>query len=483
MLFLVFTLSMAGCGGSGSKLSINTDTISVTVSGLDQPASLVLQDNGGDNLPISANGSYPFPTKVFNGSPYDVTVFTQPTNNQICTVVGGSGTAASNIINVMVNCTDINVLPLKVDGGPLPATYPTANVPYISVQICTPGGSICQTIDHVIVDTGSSGLRIISSVLSSRLALTQQTATNGEPLAECQQFADGYTWGSVKSADVKLGGEPVIRSLAIQVIGDPNFPNVPGSCSSTGPSENTVQTFGGNGILGVSVFQQDCGSACTSAIAGAYYFCPSGSACEPVAVSTPKQIQNPVGLLAPVGQQASDSNGVVINFPSAPPAAGAASVSGSLILGIDTRSNNTLGSASVYTLDPTQGTLTTNYNNQNLTASFIDSGSNALYFADSHITQCTGYSSGFYCPASTLASLTATNQGANGNSGTVSFSVANADGLFANTTYFAFSNLAGTSIGGPPSFDWGLPFFFGNKVFTAIEGTSSGNFTGPYVAY
>jgi hypothetical protein len=46
----------------------------------------------------------------------------------------------------------------------------------------------------------------------------------------------------------------------------------------------------------------------------------------------------------------------------------------------------------------------------------------------------------------------------------------------------AFSNLAGPSIG-PTNFDWGLPFFFGRSVYTAIEGRSTSAGFGPYVAF
>ena len=313
-------------------------------------------------------------------------------------------------------------------------------------------------------------------MLSPSLALTQQMVSSNETLDECLLFADGYTWGSVKLADVKLGGEPVISSLAIQVIGDTNIPSAPRSCSrSGGYSENTVQSFGGNGIIGVSVFQQDCGSACASqAISGTYYAC-SGIACQSVAISLSNQIQNPVGLLA------TDNNGVVINLPSVP-AAGTTSVSGSLTLGIGTQSNNGIGSATIYSLDTALGTFTTVFNNQNYTGSFIDSGSNALYFPDSGIAQCSSNNSSvFYCPSSTLV-LTATNQGMNGNSGIINFNVTKADSLFGNASLAAFSNLAGAAVTGG-GFDWGLPFYYGRTVFTAIEGKSGGGVNGPYVAY
>ena len=378
---------------------------------------------------------------------------------------GGSGT--SSVSNNSSPGAAQNVLPISVDAGPAK----TINIPFVNVTICAPGTSNCQTIDHVIIDTGSTGLRIISSVLTPLLAtaLTQQTISNGSPLVECYTFADGYVWGPVKNADVTLGGESV-DSLAIQVIGDPGFRSVPHACSNSGPAENSVQTFGGNGILGLAVFQQDCGPYCVqSAIPGTYYSC-TGASCLAISVDLAQQVQNPVGLLA------SDNNGVIIDLPSVP-ATGAATASGSLFLGIGTQANNGLGSAVVFALDPNYGTLTTMFNGQSYSGfngGFIDSGSNGIFFPDGATPVC---SSGFYCPVSPQQ-LTATNLGTNGNSGTVNFTVANADNLL-NTADTAFSNLAGPN----SSFDWGLPFHFGRRVFTAIEGKNSPGGSGPYVAY
>jgi hypothetical protein len=35
----------------------------------------------------------------------------------------------------------------------------------------------------------------------------------------------------------------------------------------------------------------------------------------------------------------------------------------------------------------------------------------------------------------------------------------------------------------PSSFDFGIPFFYGRRVYTAIEGRSAGSVNGPYVAF
>ncbi len=80
-------------------------TIGGTVSGL-SGTGLVLQDNGDDNLPISANGPFTFAKPVAGGSTYNVTVLTQPSNpTQNCVVTNGSGTAYANVTNVQVACT------------------------------------------------------------------------------------------------------------------------------------------------------------------------------------------------------------------------------------------------------------------------------------------------------------------------------------------------------------------------------------------
>jgi Protein of unknown function (DUF3443) len=364
-----------------------------------------------------------------------------------------------------------NVQPITVDGGPASIS----DVVFTSVTFCTPGSATnCQTIDHILVDTGSVGLRIISSVLSPTLSLPQQVDANGNPLVECAQFADGFSWGPVKVADIRIAGE-MASSVPVQVIGDATYPTIPAACSSSGPPENTVPTFGANGLLGVGLFLQDCGAGCAqSAIAGAYYGCPS-SGCRPTQVALNKQLQNPVALFG------TDNNGVIIQLPAVP-AAGAATASGSLIFGIGTQANNGLGSATVLTADPNTGYIGTTFNGLAYTNSYIDSGASVLFFGSSAYPICTGDGAGLYCPPSTQ-NLSATLQGVNKAAITAAFNVANADQLFrANPDFFAFSNVAAPN-SDAASFAWGLPFFFGRSVYTAIETRSTPGGTGPYFAF
>jgi hypothetical protein len=366
----------------------------------------------------------------------------------------------------------LNVQPVTVDSGP---ANNDANVPFISITICAPGTSNCQTIDHIDVDTGSSGLRIISSVLSPSLNLVQQTDASGRPVVECTQFADGYAWGPVKLADLSVSGEQA-RSLPMQVIGDPSFPIVPGDCSNTGPAETTVAGFGANGIIGVGNFQADCGSACAgSPVSGVYYVCPA-SGCSNAAVANGAQVQNPVGLFP------MDNNGVLLQMASVP-APGAATVTGSLIFGIGTQSNNGLGGATVLDVDPNTGYLTAVINNTNYVDSLVDSGASAFFLPQGFTLACTSQqASGYFCPSGTLI-VSAVLQGVSGVSAPATFTIANAESLFnANPAFSAFGNI-GAINSDPAGIDFGLPFFFGRSVFTAIEGKQTPGGAGPYIAF
>ena len=73
------------------------------VSGLN--GTVVLQNNGADDLSVSANGAFRFATEIASGNAYRVTVKTQPAV-QNCTVTNDSGAVGSAAItNVQVTCT------------------------------------------------------------------------------------------------------------------------------------------------------------------------------------------------------------------------------------------------------------------------------------------------------------------------------------------------------------------------------------------
>ena len=96
------TIALANVANVTVTCATNTHTIGGTVTGLN--GNMVLQDNGGDNLTVSTNGSFTFATAVAEGNLYNVSVLTQPITGQTCTVTGGSGTASANVTTVVVNC-------------------------------------------------------------------------------------------------------------------------------------------------------------------------------------------------------------------------------------------------------------------------------------------------------------------------------------------------------------------------------------------
>ena len=373
-----------------------------------------------------------------------------------------------------------NTQPVIVDAGPIVNGQAVGDedILFTTVTICVPGTTTCQTIDHMAVDTGSTGVRVLASQLTLPLAISMNAS--GAPIGNCAQFADNsYQWGPIAKADIKLAGE-VASAVPVQIVGAPNFADPPTDCTAGGTPAQTVSDLGANGILGVGLFRQDCGPACASATsAPAIYFSCPPSGCSTTSVSVTEQLQNPVSMFP------QDNNGVLIVLPQIA-AGGAVTVSGSLIFGIGTQPDNAMNGAQAQAVDGF-GNFTTTFNGTKYSSSFIDSGSNGLFFLDAATTgipDCSSQEMGFYCPTSTV-NLSAINSGPNPNapaatiSTNVAFSVANATVLF-NSPNNAFNDVGGSN---PGAFDWGLPFFFGRSVFVGIEGQRTPAGTGPYWAY
>jgi Protein of unknown function (DUF3443) len=365
-----------------------------------------------------------------------------------------------------------NVATVIVDQGPLGGSV---NTLFTSVTVCVPGSTTnCQTIDHIQVDTGSYGLRLLAPVLT--VTLPVEILASGNSLVQCTQFVDGYSWGPVALADITIAGETA-KSLPVQVIGDSRFTTVPAACSGTGTEEDTVKAFGANGILGIGPFELDCGN-CDTVDQGIYYAC--AATCTGTTVPSAMQVPNPVTRFA------ADNNGSMVDLPAVA-STGAVTLTGSLIFGIDTQSDNQSGTQTVLTVDGAAELLMT-FNGQTLANSFIDSGSNGIYFADSNIATCTATGlTGFYCPGNTLT-LGLSIQGQNGVMvNNVTFNVGNAQTMLSTTptsTFNVLPQLAGTlPAGNAGSFDYGLAFFYGKRVAVAVEGNKTSVGTGPYIAF
>jgi Protein of unknown function (DUF3443) len=392
---------------------------------------------------------------------------------------GSSATVASNQTT------------LTVDAGP--NATGDIDIPYVTVTLCQPNANTCATIDNVLVDTGSYGLRILASVLtSSGLNLTNiaDPTDSTNTIAECVPFASGYTWGPMAAATIQIGGETA-TSVPINVLNDDGSynPGVPSGCTAltVNKSLSSIQDLHANGILGVGILPYDCGGSCAqcATLAGGcsssntfYYSCNSTSGiCSPTQVALNVQARNPVVSFA------TNNNGVILQLPAIA-SSGVPSAVGSMTFGIGTQSNNGLGSAGVLTLNR-EGFFTTMFDGQTLDNSFIDSGSNAYYFPDESIPTCSA-NAAIYCPSSTLT-LSAVNLGQNGSSSTVAVNIANPT-AFSSSNY-AFDDIGGTTANSSITdslnnyFDFGLPFFFGRSVFVLFDGATVGTIEGPAYAY
>ncbi len=354
---------------------------------------------------------------------------------------------------------------VAIQAGGCSQGYP--DEPCVSVTICQPGTSSCQTISNILLDTGSYGLRVFGSLLSVQLPL--EGDGSGNKIAECVSYVQQSSdWGPVVVADIQLGGETA-SSVPMQII-DAGFAQIPSSCQNP---DTSPQNDGFNGILGVGLLVQDCGSSCSqSANNQVYYSCGSGG-CGGIAIPLQDQVSNPIALL-PV-----DNNGLIINFPAIP-AQGVPTVQGTMVLGIGTQGDNSPAQVTVLPADQNSNFLTT-FNGQTLQNSFIDSGTDGLFFPSSSIPQCnsSGQEAGFYCPNG-LVNFSAIQMGANGSPQVqVPFQVYNAQQALSSSNQ-VFSDLGGTNSNG---FIWGFPFFIGRTIYFGLEGHSSSLGQGPFWAF
>src|SRR5512135_1313922 len=193
---------------------------------------------------------------------------------------GSGGTPPPSAPNNVVSITVNGSLCSNASSGYL-------NKPCVSVTVCTPGTSNCQTINDVLLDTGSSGLRIFKEALN--VSLTQVNSGPSQ-LAECIQFGDGASdWGPIQMASVILGNEPAVQ-VPIQVI-DNTFGVLSSACRN---ADGNPSDAGFNGILGVGLFAQDCGGMCTSSANNGIYSACNGGVCNGTTVPVTSQVQNPV---------------------------------------------------------------------------------------------------------------------------------------------------------------------------------------------
>jgi subtilisin-like proprotein convertase family protein len=181
-----------------------TYTVGGNVSGLTGSGLVLSLDAGAQTLPVSANGSFTFPTALATGTSYTVTVGTQPsTPAQTCTVTTGSGTIGSaNVTNVAVACTTNppqtysiggNVsglsgsgLVLSLNGGA--QTLPVSANGSFTVPTALADGSVFD----VTVTTQPTSPTEVCTVANGSGTLTGANVTNVAVTCSDRIFANGF---------------------------------------------------------------------------------------------------------------------------------------------------------------------------------------------------------------------------------------------------------------------------------------------------
>jgi len=312
------------------------------------------------------------------------------------------------------------------------------NTPVVTLTICVPNTSTCEDVPNILVDIGSTGLRL-SHTLSIASKLPQESE-NG-PITECYGFVSGYNYGPVVTATVTLANQSV--TVPVQISNSQL--SAPSTCVNDYNGSAPFEPYF-NGILGL-LFPQDDN--------GLYYEGGSG----PTTISTTLMVQNPVFLLG-----SSENNGVLLSgFPTVSQTPGAPSVSGLLTFGTGDTSNFTKLDTNTY------ATITASYNGNSSLTAFFDSGSNGFFIDNQTIPPCTSASlSGFFCGTETGQSAILT--GTNGTSVTLDFSIEDAEKLF-DTGNQDFSSLGGPM---PGYFDAGFPAFLSAQTSGQTTGQTIG---------
>ena len=375
----------------------------------------------------------------------------------VLTACGGGGGSKSTPATTQTPPPGLaaNQISITVEQNTDPGiTISTFNQPYATITLCNAVGA-CQSITHVLVDTGSYGLRLPAAAVT--VALPVQTDGNGNPLAECTSFLSGYMWGSVRTATLKLGGE-VASNIPVQITDDPNFSALlPSTCAGTGTDLGNEASLGANGILGIGLFIND----------DQFYYSCSSTSCSNYPLVSSQQVSNPVANFL------TDNNGVIISLPNISNA-GAVSAVGALTFGINTQANNTINGFAFL------AAVSSGINSSNISAvvgsetstltTFLDSGSNFTSFKASIPTN-----GSYYTPPSleTLNVSLGVPVAYTGTIGVIDLST-------LSSAYNAFNDIASQDTSG--SIDLGLPFFFGKSVAFLINGDKVAQGAGPAYA-
>lgn len=375
-----------------------------------------------------------------------------------------SGGFQNGLTSSLVSSQSIKI-PIVISGKPY------FNAPTVSVELCTPGTNKCKMVDNILLDTGSHGLRVFSSLLTS--IQPEPILANGNQLAECYEYYDGTygDWGPVKRIDVRLG-DHLARSVPVQMI-ESTFSTIPSTC--LGPDTDPTQ-LGFNGILGVGTMAADCGTPCATSTANQKYYSCSATTCTATTVPVANQVTNPVALM-PI-----DNNGLVVKLPDIS-ASGSKELTGELILGIGSRPDNSGAGVTVLPTDQ-YGYFKSNINGSttNYDAQAFDTGTatNSLP-VNIGIPKCQNPSlPNYLCPTS-LQTVAVKNMGFNLTPiRQDAIQIANAETSY-NSSFLNFKTITDVNVVNVVL--WGTPFFYGRSIYIGLEGKNTPLGRGPFWAY
>ncbi len=358
--------------------------------------------------------------------------------------------------------------PAPVNVVPLTVRTPRAgfNRMVVSVIVCVPHTDHCATIDNIMVDTGSTGLRLESSAMPPGFDLPAFMGADGRPLAERLRFVHDDAWGPLVRTDMQIGGMTA-SNLPIQVIADDRRPR-PAGC----PTSTATPTS--NGTLGIGPHLFDCQGACTQEADRPGVFVESEGSWQPVVGAVPieNRLPNPVTYLP------HHKNGVVFNIPASPEG-GADEIAGTLTFGVGTAANNRIAGTQILHIDA-NGLFTTRYDGIDFPASYIDSGTETYILADDGLPRCAGMSWAFCL--SPARKLQAAMIGSDGR--TVPVQLTLGDYRAALDRHVgAWDGFAEAAEASSKAFVWGAPFFLGRRVALVFDGSvTSESVTGPFYA-
>ena len=246
LALLVISSSTCGGGAGPTKNPPPTFTISAAVSGFSS-GTLVLEDNGANDLTISANGTFVFTNQVNSGATYNVTVLTQPTG-ETCAVGGNSsGTATANVV-VAVTCATTSGFTISASVSGLSGTLVLQDNGGDNLRITTGGTFPFAT---QISAGGTYNVTILTQPSGQACSLGSNstgTATANTTVAVTCVSTSGF----IISADVS----GLTGTLVLQDNGGDNL-----TITADGTSPFATQIAAG-GAYNVTVLTQPSGQTC-----------------------------------------------------------------------------------------------------------------------------------------------------------------------------------------------------------------------------